>query len=64
MLTATGSAINLFDLRKPSLVLQSVASVDKHLDEINDIDLFDLSAPSQNKFWTGSCDDTGALLVH
>ena len=64
VLTATGTAINLFDLRKPSLVVQSTASIDKHQDEVNDIDLFDMSVATQNKFWVGSCDDTGALLVH
>lgn len=46
VLTAAGNSINLFDMRKPSLVLKSMASVDKNLEEVNDIDLFDLSAAS------------------
>jgi len=66
VLTCTSDKIHLYDLRKPSLVISETEfeREKQNGDEINDIDIYDLSMASSNKFWSAACDDSGALLVN
>ena len=66
-MTAAGSSLSFFDLRKPSLILKSteierdeeLKDTELHSDDINDIAI----QPTSQGFKVASCDDTGATLV-
>lgn len=52
-------------MRKPTLILKSVAVNQSNNDEVNDIDLIQIPSQDQNNqaFRVAACDDTGATVI-